>query len=886
MRRVRALWNHWRHRRRREAELEEEIAAAAAILRQEQEAAGVDPAAAKRNAAMALGGMEQLKERVRQVWAGAWLDALGRDLAYGLRQLRRNPGFTAATILVLALGIGANTAVFSVVDEVWLRPRPVPQPEQVVRVFTSDRSSGGEVARGPSTYLDYETLRRDAKSFSGISFLQMRGALLDLRGGTRLMDVAVVGDNFFDLLAPRAAVGRVFTAAQARSPGALVAMLSYPFWNDQFGANAGLPGKDIRLDGQPVSVAGVLPRGFRGSEPLDTPDAWIPMSTWSKLTGERPTAVTGWSNPSDLFARLRPGISLHRANAELAVIAARLARTHPKTNAGRRMICLHESQVQGDGVEGWSLILLAISALVLLIACANVASLMIARARHRRHEFALRAALGASRTRLLRQLLTEAALLGAAATAAAIALGGWADAVLPQLLPPIDMGSTTPIDAHLTPRVLGYCLAAGLLSVVVFGVVPAWRGSRLPLAGAIQQNERTGTVRAKARSALVAAQVALSLVLAISAGLLVRSLWNMEAANPGFNAHQNMLVLDFGADFSKPTAYRAFVDEARRRIGAIAGVLGTAVAMRVPFGLSGAGATRNVFPAGATGVAAAHGIPVGVDPVSNNFFAMLGTNLLRGRPIAAHDLRTGARVMVINQTMARRFWPHQDAVGKTIRVGAAGGTIYRVIGIAQDSVNADFMEPSEPYFYVPLGLADYGELEMVVKTASNPSIAAPAVRHALLKLDPGLTIIYFATLRQHVAGAMADERASAELVTLLGGLGLLLALVGIYGLTSYVVGGRSREIGVRMAMGATRASVLRLVMAQTLGLTATGLAAGLIVALPITGVLRAWLYGVGPLAVPVFAVVAAVLILAACCAAAGPWWRAVSTNPAETLRNE
>ena len=869
-----------------EEEMEAELRSHLRNCAGDLERQGLSRAQAERQALVAFGGYERYKEECREALGTRLLGEFMADVRYGLRQLLHNPGFTIVAVLTLALGIGANTAVFSLVDEVWLRPRPVPHPDRVVRIYTSNPASGGEISRAGSPYLDYYTISQAAQSFSGVAGLQMRGGLLDTDGESKLVDVAVVSDNFFDVLAPSAAAGHLLTAAEAGAPGMLAVMLSHPFWSDHFKADRSLPGKTIVLDRRHVMVAGVLPRGFRGRDPAATPNIWIPLSTWSVLTGERPTPESGSSNPFDLFGRLRPGVSLAQANAELAVIAARLAREHPQTNAGGKIMCRPESQVQGEGLRGFSLTLLATSGLVLLLACANVASLLIARAELRRREFVMRAALGAGRQRLLRQLLTESALLGAAATVGALLIGTWVDAVLPKILPQIDLGATTPMDAHMTARVLWFSLGVGLLSVFAFGGIPATQGSAHSLAGALKHHGRGVMARASVRSVLVVAQVAISLVLVVAAGLLVRSLMNAEAADPGFDAHQNMLVLDFAADFRTDQAYRAFVGEARRGIESIPGVRGTAVAMRIPFGLSGSGATLQVFFAGATGRAATEGIPVLFDHVSDSFFEMMGTRILRGRSIDAHDLQTDAHVMVINQTMAGRFWPGRNAIGESVRLEKADGARYQVIGIAEDCKNADYVESPLPYFYTPMGPGDYGELEMVVKTAADPSSVAGPVRRTLLSLDPGLTMVYFNTLREHVRMAIADERISAELVAALGALGLLLAAVGLYGLTSYLVGGRTQEIGIRMALGATRSSILRLVTFRTLALTSLGLAIGLVSAFGVAGLLRALLFGVTPHSFFVFAVATAVLASVAGAASFVPVLRATRINPTEALHYE
>jgi putative ABC transport system permease protein len=868
-----------------ESEMDDELRAHLEQQVEKYVRSGLPREEAARRARLEFGGLDQVKEECRDARGVNIIETTIRDLRYGLRQLFHNPGFTAVAILTLALGMGANTAIFSLVDEVSFRPRPVPHADRVVRIYTSNPSSEGEIARGRSSYSDFYYIGQGARALSGVAFTQGRGGMLDTGTESKLVSVAMVSDNFFDVLAPTPAFGHIFTAAQAGSPGALTVMLSYPFWSSQFNADRSLPGKTIVFDRRPVTVAGILPRGFRGTEPLVTPDVWVPLSTWSQLVGERPTLETP-QRDYELFGRLQPGATLRQANAELAVIAARLEREHPKTNAGRKMMLLPESQVQGEGVRHFTLILLAISGLVLLIACANVASLLIARAEHRRHELAMRRALGASRRRLLRQLLTEAALLGAAATTAALLIGAWVDAVLPKLLP--ELGFTTPIDAHMTSRVLWFSIGAGLLSVFVFGGIPGWQGTDNSPAEVLKQHGRGATSRALLRSALVVAQVAVSMVLVAGAGLLVRSLVNAESADPGFDAHQNMIVMELAPSFSAKTdeASRAYAEEARRRIEAIPGVLGTAVGLRIPFGLSGSGATRRVFFAGATGSAATEGIPVLCDPVSDNFFEIMGTRVLRGRSINAHDFQTGARVMVINQTLAQRFWNAQDPIGRHVRLSKPDSEPYEIIGVAENSKNQDFVEDPMPYFYMPMELDDFSELAMVVKTAGDPSTVAGQVRRTLLNLNRDAPIIYFNTLRQHVRLALASQRMTAELIAALGGLGLLLAAVGLYGLTSFLVGRRTQEIGIRMALGARRASILRLVMGRTLLLTSVGLAIGLAAAVAASGALRAFLFGVAPHDVLVFTAAIAVLGLAACAAALAPALRAMKVDPMVALRYE
>lgn len=882
---VRSIASGLLHRSEMEDEMDQELHTHIRDRADDLERSGLPRPEAERRARLDFGGYQKIKEECREARGAYFLETLAQDVRYGLRMLRRSPGFATIAVITLTLGIGANTAVYSLVDEIWLRPRPVPHPERVVRIFTSNPSSEGEVARGYSSYADFFYLNSGVKTLSGIAFLERRGALLDTGAGSKLLGAAVISDNFFDVLAPSPAYGHIITAEQAGSPGVLTVMLSYPFWREQFNADLTLLGKTVVLDRQPVVVAGILPRGFRGTASVATSEVWIPLSTWSQLTGERPTVLTRRARDYDLFGRLLPGSTLRQANAELAVIASRLEREHPETNAGRKMMLLPESEVQGEGVREASVIILGISGLVLLIACANVASLLIARAEYRRHEMAMRVALGASRLRLIRQLLTEAATLGAAATSAALLIGGWMIAALPKLLPQISF--TTPVDAHMTPQVLWFSAGAGLLAVFVFGSVPAWQASESSPAGAIKQHGRGGAERrALARGVLAVVQLAVSVVLVAGAGLLLRSLWNAESANPGFDAHQNMLVMDLVPGLETGEQERAFINEARRSIEEIPGVLGTAAGMRIPFGLSGSGATRTVFFAGATGSAATEGVPIRYDPVSDRFFEILGTRILRGRPIDARDVQSGAHVMVINQTAAQRFWPNQDPIGKQVRLQKPDGDLYEVIGVAENSKNEAFVEDPLPYLYTPMRPSDYGELAMVVKTEGDPSTVAGEVRRTLLKLNRGVEIIYVSSLREHVRMAMADLRAAVELTASLGGLGLLLAAVGLYGLTSFLVGCRTQEIGIRLALGAQRGEVLQMILGHGAKLAFAGVAIGIAAALALTRLMASLLFGVTAHDPLTFAAVAILLIAVALLACYIPARRAMRVDPIIALRYE
>ncbi|HET7452807.1 MAG TPA: ABC transporter permease, partial [Thermoanaerobaculia bacterium] len=684
-------------------------------------------------------------------------------------------------------------------------------------------------------------------------------------------------------LEPDPAVGRTITGREAATPGARVVMLSHAFWRRQFGGDASLPGKTIVLDRQTVLVAGVLPRGFRGTDPLSVPDVWLPVATWISLTGDRGRLSARGHRDLDLFGRLRPGATLAQARAELAGISGALERTFPETNGGRRMTVVPEHETRGAPVARLSSILLAVAGLVLLIACANVASLLLARAEGRRHELATRAALGATRPRLLRQLAVETALLAAAGAGAALLVGSSLIGFLPGVLAGLNLGAG--LDAHMSLRVLVFAGAAAAGSLLLFGILPAWRISGMAPASMLGQRAASARDRGGIRSGLVVGQVAIGLALSVTAILLVRSFVRAQRADPGFDAHQEMLVLELVPGFGPQTAegQRRFVEEARRRIEALPGVAGTAAGMRIPFGLSGGAATRRVFfPGAGSGDAPT----VGFDPVGDRFFELIGTPVLRGRAIDARDLRGDAPVVVVNETMARRFWPRGDALGSVLRLGRPDGRDHRVVGIVRNSVNAELGEDPSPYLYVPMGDDDYGELALVVKTRGEASSVAGPVRRALRALDPAVPVVYLATLRDHMKLATASQRVTGALVVSLGSMGLLLAAVGLYGLMSFVVSLRVREFGIRVALGASPRSIFEGVLVRALVLTGAGIAAGSVVSFGAAKAVGSILFGIGPGDPVSFAL--GMLLLAATGASAAllPALRATRIDPAEVLRCE
>jgi predicted permease len=808
-----------------------------------------------------------------------------QDIRYGFRMLAKSPGVSAIAVLTLALGIGANTAIFSYVDELWLRPIPVPHANQLVRIFTSNPSSKGEIERGTSSYPDFEDLRRNAKTLSGVALYESRGAMLDDGMQNKLVLASVISDNFFDVLQPRPAMGRMFTESEVRGGNQAVVVLSYPFWRAQYNGDPSIVGQTIVVDRQHVTVLGVLPRSFRGSESMVVRDLWVPMSTWQQFRSEPKRLVSRGFRDYDLFGRLRDGVTLQEAKAELSGIAGELASAYPETNQGSKFTVVPETKARGEDAASLGLTLLGVAGLVLLIACSNVSSLLIARSEYRRHEIATRLALGASPARIVSQLLSETVVLAAAGTVSALLLGNALLRALPALMP--QMSFSVGVDAYLSWRGFVAALVVSIVSMFLFGMIPALLAARtMPSNALTQRGAETAGSRPTARNVLVVAQVALSLLLLVSAGLLVRSVWNALSTDPGFNAHQSMLVLDFTPEASQPQGNMSLVKDARQRIESLPGVVGTTVGMRIPFGISGSGATHKVFVAGSLAGDSRDGATINFDPVADRFFEVLGTRILRGRAIERQDLDTNNRVAVVNQQMAARFWPNDDPVGKRLRLEKADGDEYVVIGVAEDGKYNDFEEASMPYFFVPMKADDYGEAAMAIKTTGDPGALATPVRQILRSLNPNASILRLVTLREHVCEQLYSQRVAAGLIATLGGMGLVLAAVGMYGLMSFLVRRRTQEIGIRLALGAQRGAIFRLVVGHALMLTAIGALLGAAGAMAATRMLKSLLIGVAPTDVFVFAMGVSLLFAVTFAAALTPAVIATRVDPMVALRCE
>lgn len=759
---------------------------------------------------------------------------LFRDIRYALRVLRAHPGFTAIAIISLALGIGVNSSMFSLADALLLRPLPVPGASRVVTV--SDSAPDLPVGTlGGMSYPDYVDLRDKNTTFAGLAaatytFVGMSeqpDALPQLRLAQ------TVSGNFFQVLGIEAALGRTFSADEDRVPGRdAVAVLAYETWEQHFSADPRIIGRKIRLNDIEFTIIGVTPKKFTGIYPVVHPDLYLPMMMLARVG---PAANP---NPFDhrdnriftLKGRLKPGVSLAQANAEMVTIAKSLAAAYPQTNRDRGVIVRTETQarvVQSPLNAVFTAMLLVVAGLVLLIACANVANLLLSRSQSRAREMAVRLAIGASRRRLIRQLLTESMILALAGGG----LGLFAALYGADYFNKLRFSSDLPVSivVKLDQRVLIFSLIVAVLSALLFGLIPAIRSAKVDLVPALKTGETSGWRRRTwGRSALVMAQVALSLVLLSAATIFVRSLNNVIRSNPGFRTdHLLMMSFDPSLLHYTPEKSRDFYRTVLERARQFAGVSDAALSLNVPF--DGASvAANNIAPEGYQFPKGKESDSVFCDIVSDRYFETMGTPILRGRGIQSTDTATSPRVAVINEFMVDKYWPHQDPIGKRFRMVGSNDWL-QVVGVAKDGTYLAFGEPRLSFFYMPMAQEPPKRMTLLVETPGDAALLATPLRNLVRSIDAHQPVYHVDTMRNFFQ--TQGLQALRLLTRLVGGMGLLglgMALVGLYGLVSYSVSRRTREIGIRMAIGAQRQDILRIVLRQGMTLALAGVGVGLV----------------------------------------------------------
>ena len=836
---------------------------------------GADAETAGRVARRRFGGVARFRDEAREARGGWWLEELRQDTRYAVRVLARGRAFVAISILTLALGVGANTAIFSVVRGVLLRALPYPDPTRLVAIQSVVR--GNTAAVSPRDFFDW---RSQARSFSGLAAFFLSTTNLTGNGEPERLTQARVSANFFDVLDLRPAYGRGFVAGEDEATAPRVAVLSDGLWRRLFGADPSVIGRTIDLDDAPTTVIGVAPPDLH--RPWDV-DLWL-------TTRFAPSDVAPASRGArwiEVVGRIAPGASLNGAGAEMNAIAARLAQLDPRHNLNvtARVMPLQEELV--GQVRRPLMVLLGAVGFVMLIACVNVASLSLGRTAGREMELAVRTALGAGRGRLVRQILTESMLLSLGAGIVGIALAMLGTRAL-VLFAPGDLPLVTAV--RVDGVVLGFALLLTITSGLLFGLMPAVQGSRQAVEGRLRASSRGNSLGAgRLRQMLVVAEVALAIALLAGAGLLVRSFGQLTAVDPGFQSRQ---VTTFSLSLSPvryPDAARQeqFASALLSRLDRLPGVSASGISFSLP--LSGGGFSLTFAIGGRPEASGAEEPHAQVRVATPEYFRTMGIPLLRGRGFTAEDRAGGDRVLLISAEAARRYWPNENPIGQTLETGwhreghALGG---RIVGIVGDVRQFSLASRPQPGIYAPLAQWPLDELSVVVRSSAPASAVLAEARDVVHGLDSSLPVYDARPLSDVVRESIAERRFYATLLVSFAALALVLAAVGIYGVIAYSVQQRRRELGIRIALGASWSQVIAMVMRQGMALTLLGAGVGLAGAGILTRVLRGQLFGVSATDPLTFIVVPLILVSVAALACLVPARRAVAIDPATAIRAE
>jgi putative ABC transport system permease protein len=798
------------------------------------------------------------------------------DLRFALRQLFKSPGFTLVAVATLAIGIAANTAIFSVVDAVLLHPLPYPEPDQLVTVSQTVRSTGVSTEdASPANFIDWQ-----AQNSVFSSMACARGWQANLSGDDQPERVraTMVSSQFFSLFGAKPILGRVFAPNDARPGNAHVAVLSYELWTRRFGADRSIIGRDLLLDSEKFTVVGVAPSGFL---PDDFGELWVP-SPWDVpvhplAPNDNPREMRDRSY-LDVWGRLKPQVRLAQAQAEMNGIAARLERQYPGPNddTGVVLVPLHEEMV-GE-IRPMLLILSGAVSLVLLIACANVANLLLARAASRSREIAIRTALGASRLRLVRQLFTESALLALLGGMLGVLLALWALPILLSLSPP-EIGEFSHVGLN-TP-VLVFSLIISLATGALFGLAPALFASRSNPNESLREGERGSSAGgSSARSVLIGAEIALSLVLLVGAGLMMKSFVRLTKVDPGFNADR-MLVFNIGLPLSaEPARQSIFYQQVVERLRTLSGVEKAAAVSRLP--LAGGNSSRSFSVSGSN-----QSYSADIRVCTPEYFQAMGIPLLKGRSFNAHDSNTALPVAIINQATAANAFPGQDPIGKYVTNFGPNNAKLQIVGVIGNVRHVALETAARPEIYTPLAQSHWPSMFIVARSGlKNPLALIPSAQSAVWSVDRNVPLANPRTMQDVLAHSVLRRRFAMLLLSIFAGLATLLAAIGLYGVISFSVAQRTKEIGIRMALGGQRTDMLRLVLRQSAVLVLLGTAIGVPIALGSTRLLSSMLYGVGATDAVTYLLVIALLGAAAFLASIIPAFRATKVDPMVALRYE
>ncbi len=859
-----------------ERDLDEEVRAYVENAAEQKMRAGMSRASALREARMEIGSLEGLKEDVREVGWEAALESFAQDIRYGVRMLRKNPAFTGIAVLALALGIGANTAMFSVIEAVLLRPLPYSNADSLVRV-ASTWERGGVMTTFSSSPPDFFDWRDQNRSFASMFAYYMGENALTGRGEAKRVRAVMATAEMFATLEARPALGRGFLAEENRKGANHVVVLSHTFWQAEFGGAADVLGKTVELDSEPYTIIGVMPAEFQF--PVTPGDAYLPIGFDEKVMTQR------GAHYLHVLGRLKSGVSLMQANEDLDGIMAQLRRLYPDKDDKWGVHADRWSSALVEEIRPALLVLLGAVGLVMLIACANISNLLLARAAVRHRELAMRQALGAGRLRLVRQMLTEGLLLALLAGAASLLLAHWA------LLSIVSFG---PKDiprlasVGLNGAVLGFTLGVSVASALLFGLIPALRSSAQEASGLVKSAASSSRAAGRARNVLLIGEVALSMMLLSGAGLLIRSFVGLRSLNPGFDP-QSIVTLNIGVPdvhYKNSAALQSYWDAVLAELRALPGVTSAALVNELP--MSGDDFSSSFRVEGRT-------VPEKDEPSAElraatpDYFRTMAIPLKHGRMFTDADRLGDARVLLISETAARMFFPAGDAIGQRLRFGARGGyeeNKGEIVGIVGDVHHFGVDAPTPPMFYLPLPQAGLDGAAAVIRTAGSPGALGPSARKLIQSIDRDALVGEAIPLETMVAGSLGQRQFYMMLLGAFAALALVLAAVGLYGVISYSVAQRTQEIGIRVALGAARKELLSMIMRQGLGFAAIGLAVGQVMAVMLSRALKGLLVGVSTTDPLTLVVTAAVLLIVAVLACYVPARRATRVDPMVALRFE
>jgi predicted permease len=820
------------------------------------------------------------------------MGTLGQDIRYAVRTLAKKPGFTAVAVLSLTLGIGANTTIFTLVKAIFLQSVPVEDPSRVVSIYSTQQSRGSALQQYlPLTYLNARDYRDMNDVFSGTAVVIFTGTTLTVSGKDSPAFVELVNYNLFDVLGVKITQGRTFAADEDQTPGAHpVAIVSYAKWNTDLGRDPKIIGQNILLNHQQYSVIGIAPPEFHDVGVLGSPDFWVPIMMHDQiLTG----VVKDWFNQrgariAAAVARLKPNVSLTTAQTSMHSLGDQLAKIYPKDNTGRNndLVPISETNIPPNqrGIFALAgLLMMVVVGLVLLIACANVANLMLTRATQRRREMAVRLSLGASRFRLIRQLLTESVLLGLVSGGLGVLTAQWAKNLVIGLVPAGALGN---LDTSIDLRVLFFAFGVAIFASVLFGLAPALQASNPSQMNALRDRTDVpggATHWYSLRGILVMAQVSLSLIALVGAGLFIHSLKNAQQMDPGFNT-RNVIIMGLNPGSQQYPQGRAeqYYRDAIDRVTALPMVAGAAVSDNAPFA---GGFQRTTFPEGVDQNDLTNGKLTPTISVSPGFFSASGISQLSGRDFDYHDDAQSHMVAIVNQAFVDRTWAGQNPLGKHLHFALQTWDV-EVVGVVKTVKYQTLGEPPQAIVYFPLKQHYSPNAVFYVRTNGDPHAALTSIRSTVDSLDPSLRIRNVRTVAELLDLSLVAPRVGAELLGTFGLLALLLAAIGTYGVMSYSVNQRTQEIGIRLAMGAQRGDVLRLILGNGMTMVLVGIAAGLALSTVLTVSMNSLLFGIGAIDFPSFLATSAILVIVALAACWLPVRRAMRVDPIIALRYE